>query len=454
MRVSGGGSLMTAVPELTVHRSIVKALRLFDADRLRWLDEAASIGPVVALRMGPVKVWVITDAGVARTMLVTDSSSWTRPPATLAPIRVGVGENLFTQSDKAWARLQPSIAPAFRRKALEARLAEIDALIDDEVAAIPRNTTIDLELAMGRIALSLAAWVLLGERLDRSRAEEIAHHQREVVGWVGVQLGRFTGFIPAAPGARGREMKRHRVVLNAYADEVIARAKARSRADEDVLDALLRARPTGNALSPEQLRGHLLGLFLAGNETTAAALSWALVHGARPPAAWVKLRDEPDRQTVPFLTETLRLTPAVWGIPRTPTAAGVTVTAEGVATRVRRGQLATVYLRGINRDPITWPDPLRFDPSRHHVDSREQQRALLPFGLGPRGCIGQHLAMAEMSAVLPALARHGTISIEGTVTENPSFALRIQPGLKGRFRAAGQRAEQAPEVAMQQHPSQ
>ena len=52
---------------------------------------------------------------------------------TLAPIRVGVGENLFTQSDKTWAKVQPFVAPAFRRKALEPRLADIDALIEDEV---------------------------------------------------------------------------------------------------------------------------------------------------------------------------------------------------------------------------------------------------------------------------------------------------------------------------------
>ncbi len=445
---------MSTAPELRVHRSITKALRLFDADRLRWLDEAAAIGPVVALRMGPVKTWVVTDPEVARTMLVTDSSSWTRPPATLAPIRVGVGENLFTQSDKAWAELQPSVAPAFRKKALQQRLGDIDALIDDEVGAIPHDTTIDLELAMGRIALSLAAWVLLGEQLDRTRAEEIAHHQREVVRWVGIQLGKLTGFIPVALGARGREMKHHRAVLNAYADEVIARANTTGRAGDDVLGALLSTRSSGNALAPDQLRSHVLGLFLAGNETTSAALSWALVHGARTPDEWTRVRDDPDRYTVLFLTETLRLTPAVWGIPRTPTKAGITLTSQGVTTPVRRGQLATIYLRGINRDPNTWPDPLRFDPSRHDSDASEQHHALLPFGLGPRGCIGQHLAMAEMSAALPALARRGNITIDGTIIEDPSFALRIHRGLSGRFTAARPDAEIEPDTARPERASQ
>ncbi len=426
---------MSNAPELKVHRSLTRGLKLFDADRLRWLDEATALGPVVALRMGPVKTYVVTDAEAARTMLVTDAASWMRPPATVAPIRIGVGENLFTQSDKAWGLLQPHVAPAFRRKALDERLACIEALIADEVRAIPLDAPIDLELAMSRIALSLAAWVLLGERLDATRAEEISLHQREVVRWVGERLGELTGFLPIALGARARTMKEHRAPLNAYADEVIARVRANGDAGDDVLGALMRARPSGAALPPDQLRKHVLGLFLAGNETTAAALSWTLVHGARAPQEWAALRNDPSR-TTSFLTESLRLTPAVWGIPQAPKQAGVTVTAAGVTTRVRRGQLATVYLRGINRDPNTWPDPLRFDPSRHDADSKEQQRALLPFGLGPRGCIGQHLALAEMSAVLPALARHGDITIDEPATEDARFALRIRGGLTGRFTAA------------------
>jgi cytochrome P450 len=326
-----------AAPELRVHRSLTTALKLFDADRLRWLDEAAAKGPLVALRMGRVTAWVITDPEAARTMLVTDSASWTRPPALRVPIRVGVGENLFTQRDKAWALLQPSLAPAFHKKALEQRLADIDVFINEEVRSLPHNTTIDLELAMGRIALGVAAWVVLGEHLDRTRAEEIAHHQREVVRWIGTQLGKLSGIIPVALCARGREMKRHRAVLNAYADEVIARGKAPGRSNDDVLGALFGARPSGKELAPDQLRSHVLGLFLAGNETTAAALSWALVHGADAPDEWIRVRGDPDHRTMPFINETLRLTPAVWGVPRTPTKAGVTLPAGDLTIRVRRG---------------------------------------------------------------------------------------------------------------------
>jgi cytochrome P450 len=422
-----------APPVIRVHRSLMKGLRSFDADRLRWLDEATALGSLTGLRMGPVTTWVVSDPDTARSMLVTDDDAWTRPPATRSPVRVGVGENLFTLPDKRWMRFQPLVAPAFRRNALDSRLAGIDELIEQELGAIPVGRTIDLELAMGRLSLRLAAWVLLGERIAAERAEAVVTSQREVVAWVGEQVGRVTGFIPFAVGPRARKMRRSQAVLNAYADEVISRARSKARADDDVLGALLNARPSGKALGTEALRGHVLGLLLAGNETTTAALLWMLVHGARQPDEWAKVALHPDRHASGFVTESLRLTPAVWGIPRTPIKPGVTLTSGAASTRVRRGQLATVYLRAINRDPSRWPDPLRFDPARHLAGAKEQKRALIPFGLGPRGCIGQHLALAEMHAALPALARRGAVEIDGPAAEDASFALRVRGGLAGRF---------------------
>jgi cytochrome P450 len=423
---------MQTPPELTIDRSLTKALKKFDANRLHWLDEAAAMGKLVALRMGPVKVWVVTDPEVARTMLVGDADAWIRPPATLVPVRLAVGENLFSQPDKRWAQVQPAVAPAFRRKALESRLAELGAIVDDDISAIPVGEGIEFSALMERIALRCAAWVLLGEELDAARADELSRHQRAVVHWVGVRLGRVTGFLPVALGAPGREMKRHRAALNAYADEVISRASKRAPAN-DVLGALVAARPKGRPLSGEALRGHVLGLFLAGNETTAAALTWAVAQGAANPVEWSRLRAEPAERVHAFLNESLRLNPAVWGIPRTPRRPGTVLATPATATRVRRGQITTIYLRGINRDPDHWPDPLRFDPSRHGPDDKDARRALIPFGLGPRGCIGQHLATAEMSAVLPALARRGDVVVHESPVEHPEFSLRVRGGLHGRF---------------------
>ena len=219
---------------------------------------------------------------------------------------------------------------------------------------------------MGRISLRLAAWVLLGERIDAERAEAVV---TEPAGGRGVGRrpsrarhrvhsgrGRHAGpgDAPQSGGAQRVRRRGHRP-----GSERARRRRRTGRAAE-------RARPSGQALRPEALRGHVLGLLLAGNETTTAALLWMLVHGARQPDEWTKVATASGATRGAFVTESLRLTPAVWGIPRTPIKPGVTLTSGGATTRVRRGQLATVYLRAINRDPnaVARPVAVRSGASR------------------------------------------------------------------------------------------
>jgi cytochrome P450 len=422
-------------PEVRVHRSLRTALQLVRADRLRWMDEASAVGPLTALRLGPFRAWVLSDAEAARRILVTEATRWARPLTLVVPIRVAVGENLFTQRERAWSRVQPALVPALRKMAVQERLDALDGVIAEQIAAIPRGTTIDLDLATAQLALVVAAWVLLGDRLNPDRARMLAQHQRAMVAWLGRRVGTLSAVVPFAMGSGTVEMRRHTRVLSAYAEEVIGRARTATD-NGGVLEALLHGRPSGRPLTARQLRAHVLGLVLAGNDTTAAGLSWALVHGSRHPEAWQRLRNCPDRDQLSFVLETLRLTPPVWGFSRTPTARRATLRVAEREGTIRRNQVLTIYLRAIHRDPGLWRDPLRFDPQRHDRTLADGEHGpLLAFGLGPRGCIGQHLAMAEMTAVLPVLARHGDITIDTPVLEDATFSLRIQGGLTGRFTA-------------------
>ncbi len=416
-----------SVTTVTVDRRMFRALRAFNAERLRYLDEAVASGPLTRLRFGPVSSWVVGDAEIARDMLIAHGADWERPPVAVIPIRLGIGENLFTQSDEDWSMLAPSVAPAFRRRALDERLGSIAPIIDAGVKGIGYGQTVDVELHMGAIALQLAAWVLFGETLATERALEIAGCQRNVVNWVGTRLGQIRAIVPVTTGASARKMRANRAVLDAYADEVIAHAQERADPGDDTVGLLLTARPSGRPLDSKALREQVLGLLLAGNETTAAALAWACVHAAQNPSEWARLRTEPERARV-YIDETLRLTPAVWAFARRPARRGVRIGDQ----KIGRNEVVSIYLRGINRNAKLWPEPLEFRPDRHLVRSAADA-SLIPFGLGSRGCIGQHLAMAEMIATLPALAAHGDVTIDGDVEPDPSFALRIRGGLHARW---------------------
>jgi cytochrome P450 len=173
-------------------------------------------------------------------------------------------------------------------------------------------------------------------------------------------------------------------------------------------------------------------LLFAGTETTAATVLWALVHGARNPDEWDRLRDDPTSVRA-YMLENFRLTPAAWGLSRTPATRTAVLTSGDIEQVVRRPLPVSIYLRAINRNPDLWPEPLRFDPGRFNSPGAEQLSALLPFGLGPRGCIGQHLAMAEIAKLLPLLARHGNVTLDSDPHEDAQFALRPRDDLIVRF---------------------
>jgi len=91
-----------------------------------------------------------------------------------------------------------------------------------------------------------------------------------------------------------------------------------------------------------------------------------------------------------------------------------------------------VYLRGMNRSPPIEKELEHFDPARHATEGESRRRAFIPFGPGTRGCPGQQIALAELEAALPIIAKRGMIEIDGQVKEDLLFAIRVRGGLRGR----------------------
>jgi cytochrome P450 len=420
---------MPSAPIVRVDRSIRRGLRAFDADRFRWLDEAAALGPVTGLRFGPVNAWVVSDAALARRMLIAESDRWVRSSQQVVPTRMAVGENLFTRPDRSWKRVQPKLAAHFRSSSLASALDDLDGLLADEVRDIPQHSAVNMTAVLHRISLTAAARVMFGDRLGASRADELVAHQRAIVNWVGTRIGQMTGAIPVAFGTSARIMRGHRAALRAYASELLARDDTVER---PILAAIRAATQRRGSNRDQAAAAEILGLLFAGTETTAASVLWALVHAARNPDEWSRLRDDASAVRG-YMLETLRLTPAAWGLSRTPATRTALLTSGDIEQVVRRPVPVSIYLRAINRNPELWPEPLRFDPARFDAPGPEQLSALLPFGLGPRGCIGQHLAMAEMAKLLPLLARHGNVTLDSNPDEDAQFALRPREDLIVRF---------------------
>jgi cytochrome P450 len=220
-----------------------------------------------------------------------------------------------------------------------------------------------------------------------------------------------------------------------------------------MLSLLLAARDpeTGEAMSDRQVRDEVMTFVLAGHETTALTLTWALYLLARHPEIDARVRAEihaalGDRSPTPddlprlpytraVLDETLRLYPPLWAFGREP------ISDDRIGGyRIRAGSSVAVVPWITHRLPDVWPDPERFDPERFTgLGARARPRyAYLPFGGGPRQCIGSEFALMEAHLVLPAIVRAYRVELvdDRPVEPYPTVTLRPRTAITARLRPA------------------
>jgi cytochrome P450 len=253
---------------------------------------------------------------------------------------------------------------------------------------------------------------------------------------------------PWLPLPRQLRFRRARRELQRVVDELVAGREARpgGAAGDDALSRLIasaRSEPDP-AVGRRRLRDELVTLLLAGHETTASTLSWTLYLVDRDPHVWDRLHAEavdvlgdgpPDEAGLRRLTyttavvqEAMRLYPPVWILPRLAQGDD-----EVAGYRVPAGADVVVCPYTLHRHPALWTDPERFDPDRFLGDqaSGRPRYAYIPFGAGPRYCVGSSLGMMEAVTVTALLARELRLrAVPGRrVVPEPMLSLRVRGGL-------------------------
>jgi cytochrome P450 len=224
-------------------------------------------------------------------------------------------------------------------------------------------------------------------------------------------------------------LRRAVVEFDALVARFVAQRRADSSARHDLLAMLLAARDTdtGEGMSDKQLRDEILTIFMAGHETTANALSWVWYLLAMHPDAEARLHAELDRVlggrmpafadlaalkwTRMVIEEAMRLYPPAHAIARTAIGED---RIGGV--RIPPGASISISMYVTHRNPNLWPEPERFDPERFSPEAaaRRHRFAYLPFGGGPRVCIGNAFALAEAQVIVAMVAQR--------------YRLRLAPG--------------------------
>jgi cytochrome P450 len=375
-----------------------------------------------------------------RQVLVDDHASFQRTRATVRILRPILGNGLFISEGEPWRHQRRTLAPAFTPKATTLLAPYIIAATDEAIATLTAASgrPVNLLAAVQHLTLEIAGRSMFSLEMRRHGPE-----LRDLVAHYSKRLGRphLLDFLMPIELSTPQDFGRRRFgkVWMALIEQIVAerRRVGTEAAPRDLFDLLMQARDpeSGAAFSPVQLRDQVATMITAGHETTGVALFWALYLLAMAPAIQDRVAAEVagialDESALPRLVytravidEAMRLYPPAFAIVR---AARGAETVHGI--EVQRGSLMIVAPWVLHRHHRLWQNPGAFDPTRFLPGAPPIDRfAYLPFGVGPRVCIGAHFALTEATLVLAALIKAFHIEKQGPRPVLPLAVVTTQP---------------------------
>ncbi len=418
-------------------------------DILGVFTEAGHAHDVALLKLGPLPLHLLSSPALAREVLQARAAAFDRRTRSVALLMDITGESLLTANGAAWARRRRLAGPAFhpdRIAALVPRFASAASALAEGWAAQAKAgpLAVDAGAAMAGLAFRVAAEAFFSsdvegdvDAMERAQADVLSHYWK--------RMSTLSDWPQRLPNASRGRYRAGLARIRAVVDRILA---ARSETlGMDLLDRL-RAEGGKDGLAPDELRNEVLTLLMAGHETTAHAMAWALHHLARNPGAAEAIREEgrtvlggrlPGAADLPKLVharaafqEALRLHPTIWVLERRA------IEAESLGGfDIPRGGSVLVSPYVLHRHPAHWTDPERFDPARFLGEA--DHPAYLPFGLGPHTCLGMGFAMAEGVTVLSVLLSRFRISAPDPALPRPvaGLTLRVPPGARLTFEPLG-----------------
>jgi cytochrome P450 len=321
-------------------------------------------------------------------------------------------------------------------RSIAAQAQTMVALSEARVASWPDGSTVDILREMQELTLRIVCAALFHVDAPQE-TERFVTAVHAFAGSLNVVLRRAFPVPGWLPTSGNRARRRTVRAVDALAYDLIRRRRADP--GDDLLSLLVLAADAdgGPALSDREVRDELMTMFFAGHETSAAALSWALYLLAAHPDVADAVRVEiaalgaaavavADLERLPLLgqvvAETLRLYPPAWVFDRSPLRE---ITIGGY--RIPRGANVLLSPWVVHRDPRHWDSPDEFRPSRFAHGWTPPRTAYLPFGDGPRICVGNRFAEAEIRIVLATLLPRVSLSLVAGQTVQPEGDATLRP---------------------------
>ncbi|GAA3748567.1 cytochrome P450 [Salinactinospora qingdaonensis] len=435
-----------AVPPGPPRSATPAMFRKLAGDRLGLMTTAARhYGDAVRLSIGPKALYFFNHPDHAKHVLADNSANY-RKGIGLVHARRALGDGLLTSEGELWREQRKIIQPTFQHKRI-AQQAGIVAAEGAKLVGRLRERTggepVDVLREMTGLTLGVLGHALLDADLT---AFDAVGHSFEAVQdqamFEMVSMSMVPMWVPLPKQLRFRQARRE---LQRIVDQLVAERTARPEGD-DVLSRLIAStrREADPRVGRQRMRDELVTLLLAGHETTASTLGWTFHLLDRHPHVLERLRSEAidvlgDRlptyedlhrltYTTTVIQEAMRLYPPVWILPRRAREAD-----EVGGYRVPAGADVLICPYTLHRHPDLWEEPERFDPDRFTADrsAGRQRYAYIPFGAGPRFCVGSNLGMLEATFVVAMVARELRLSTvpDHKVVPEPMLSLRVRGGL-------------------------
>ena len=374
-------------------------------------------------------------------VLLTNQANYTKSHFLRRMLGPLLGEGLFISEGESWRRQRRILAPAFHHKCISQYVNTMAVCIE---ATLARWRTIaqpfDVAAEMMALTLSIIARTMFSA--DVSGQVEIVRRLMSVV--VNLRPGVFDvlGLPEWLPRFKPLAYLRAIAEFEALVSQLLDDRRARKVDQGDLLSMLLTARDpeTGVGISDKQIRDEILTIFLAGHETTAVALGWTWYLLSKHPKVEAKLHDELEqvlggrmpnyadlaelKWTRMVIEEALRLYPPAYRIVRTAIGED---SIGGV--RVQPGAIIDINSYVTHRNPKLWPAPESFEPDRFApaAVAGRHRFAYLPFGGGPRICIGTAFAMTEAQIILATVAQCYRVHLAPNQVIQPVGLLTLRP---------------------------
>jgi cytochrome P450 len=411
------------------------------------LKQAERYGDIFKFQ-GAFPVYSISDPESVREILTRAWPEFTKETIDYKVISTVFGNGLVTNDGESWAHQRKLIQPVFASKSING----FDLIINSVTRNIldtwiqNENTDIWLDREMSRITFQIVSRTLFGADID-----DVSDEMIDILMLLNIyplRLDALLRLFPHIPTPSNRRFRAANRRLDEIVYGLIKSHKEYGSKSNDIVDRLLKAvdPETGEGMDEKQIRDEVVTLMLAGHETSSTGLTWTFYLLSKHPEIERKLLEElgtilqgrtpnsSDLSQLPYLKqvvqESMRLYPPVWGIARRSTNEnnfrGYTVPANSYIA-------ITPYV--LHRHPDHWVEPNLFNPDRFEQGQNQSRHpyAYLPFGAGPRACIGAGMAMLEMQLIIAQIlplfkltpAKDNPVKIQAAVTLKPRFGMKV-----------------------------